>query len=97
MGITHVVNCSPHDCPNKFLDTITYLNINIEDNWSTDLFLVIYVILDFVNNALTSNGKVLVHCHMGISRSPSIIIAYIIYKNQIDEEAALKMVKKNYP
>ena len=32
-----------------------------------------------------------------MSRSPSIIIAYIINKRNIDAEVALKMVKKNYP
>ena len=62
LGITHIVNCSPKDCPNKFLDDFVYLNINIEDNWSTDLFLVIYIVLDFVYNAMTLNNTVLVHC-----------------------------------
>lgn len=50
-----------------FEDKFVYLNININDNWNTDLFLVIYVILDFLNAALKLHkGKVLVHCFMVI-------------------------------
>lgn len=62
-GITHIINCSPSDCPNRFESDITYLNINIEDNWKTNLFLVIYVILDFLRDALDHHGSVLIHCN----------------------------------
>lgn len=51
-NITHIVNCSPIDCPNMFEKDIIYLNINIKDNWKTNLFLVIYIILDFLRDAL---------------------------------------------
>ncbi|KAL4436018.1 hypothetical protein ABPG74_022253 [Tetrahymena malaccensis] len=96
-NITHIINCSPSDCPNLFENDFTYLNINIQDNWKTNLFLVIYIILDFLRNALQQNGRVLIHCNQGISRSPSIVIAYLIYTEKINANIALEKLKKKYP
>lgn len=96
-NITHIINCSPSDCPNLFEKDFTYLNINIQDNWKTNLFLVIYIILDFLRNALQQNGRVLIHCNQGISRSPSIVIAYLIYTEKINANIALEKLKKKYP
>ncbi|KAL4486035.1 hypothetical protein ABPG72_003969 [Tetrahymena utriculariae] len=96
-NITHIINCSPSDCPNLFEKDFTYLNINIQDNWKTNLFLVIYIILDFLRNALEKNGRVLIHCNQGISRSPSIVIAYLIYTEKINANIALEKLKKKYP
>ncbi|KAK6813421.1 hypothetical protein RU639_011243 [Aspergillus parasiticus] len=38
-------------------------------------------------------GAVLVHCDMGISRSPTVIIAYLMRKYGIDREDALTFVQ----
>lgn len=80
------------NCPNLFENDIQYLNINILDNWSTDLFLVIQVIIDYITEVLKNKGKVLVHCYQGISRGPSIIIAYLIYSRHINADEALKII-----
>ena len=51
--------------------------------------------LKYTRTFITSNiakGPVLVHCHLGISRSPTIVIDYLVSIGQTPEEA-LKHVK----
>ena len=67
-GVTHVINCSPMNCSNLYEEELTYLNINIADNWETDLFIVIYLILEFISNALAKGNRVMVHCWQVSSR-----------------------------
>lgn len=47
---------------------------------------------EFIDKALSNSGKVLVHCSAGISRSTSIICAYLIKKNKITFEQAMKII-----
>ena len=46
---------------------------------------------------LDDNEKILVHCFAGSSRSATIVIAYIMWKYQIDFIEALQTVKKMRP
>ncbi len=51
-------------------------------------------VYDFIEDALSKNIKVLVHCDGGAHRSPTILIAYLIRKEQIDVATAEARVKK---
>eukprot|EP00825_Cyclidium_porcatum_P003668 TRINITY_DN11702_c0_g1_i1.p1 TRINITY_DN11702_c0_g1~~TRINITY_DN11702_c0_g1_i1.p1 ORF type:complete len:329 (+),score=41.92 TRINITY_DN11702_c0_g1_i1:46-1032(+) len=95
-GITNIINCSPQNCPNLFQADIQYLNVNIIDDWSQDLFLVIQLIIDYITTIRNQQGKVLVHCYQGISRGPSIVIAYLIYTMHINDEQALQLIQNKY-
>jgi protein-tyrosine phosphatase len=44
---------------------------------------------EFIENCLRKDGKVLVHCHAGISRSSTIILAYLIKHQNMSFEDAL--------
>ena len=50
---------------------------------------------DIINNGITNNNNILIHCDMGVSRSGSIIVAYFIKKLRISYNNALKMVKES--
>lgn len=43
------------------------------------------------------NGNVLVHCMAGVSRSPSMVIAYLMSLPQHSFESAMKLVKSKRP
>lgn len=47
-----------------------------------------------IDNALQNNLKILVNCHMGISRSSTIVIKYLMTKLNINRNKAFEYVKK---
>lgn len=48
---------------------------------------------DFIDQAKQMNQKVLVHCQAGISRSPTIVIAYLMSRFNLDMNDAYNQVK----
>ena len=49
---------------------------------------------ELINNCKLKGSVLLVHCKFGISRSASIIIAYLIKYNKLKVEDALRFVKE---
>ena len=64
-----------------------------DDSW-IDLSQHFDSAIGFIDNAINNGGKVLVHCKEGVSRSVTMVIAYIIYKEKITPSAALEMIRK---
>lgn len=48
---------------------------------------------EFIKNALAGKGRVLVHCQAGVSRSPTIVAAYIMREKQLSAQQALDIIK----
>ncbi|XP_066922104.1 dual specificity protein phosphatase 6-like [Clytia hemisphaerica] len=90
--ITHILNVTP-DLPNDFTEQYQYLRLAVKDDWTgylADHFAEAY---DFIDKAIKENGRVLVHCVGGISRSSTIIIAYLMLKYDYSLNKAFDMVK----
>lgn len=43
---------------------------------------------------ITTAGKILVHCHVGVSRSATIVLAYLMLKHNMILVEAVKHVKQ---
>ena len=50
-----------------------------------------------MKEALSSGGKVLVHCYAGVSRSATIVIAYLILEHNLGCLEATALVKRQRP
>lgn len=77
-----------------FPEEIEYHHIEVYDFAAADLISHFEVTSQFIENALLSGGGVLVHCAMGISRSSTIIIAYLMKKQKMTYLDALNFTKK---
>ncbi|KPM06651.1 Dual specificity phosphatase-like protein 3 [Sarcoptes scabiei] len=93
LGITAVLNVSKA-CPNHFEQDFNYKRIPISDSKCDDITRVIDEALNFIDKIKEDcNGKVLVHCRAGISRSATICIAYLIKTKRLRMEEAYEFVK----
>ncbi|KAL0227450.1 hypothetical protein RCL1_003594 [Eukaryota sp. TZLM3-RCL] len=97
LGITHVLNLAPSViCPktNHFDWLSSYHVIDLLDSPSQDILSILFDTNSFIASGLASNGKVLVHCHQGVSRSCAIVIAFIMLKLRFSYDDAYKTVKE---
>ncbi|XP_062383070.1 dual specificity phosphatase 29-like isoform X1 [Sardina pilchardus] len=75
---------------------ITYHGVEAFDMSSFDLSPFFYSAATFIKNAMdTPGGKVLVHCAMGLSRSSSLVLAYLMIHENKTLPDAIKAVAEN--
>lgn len=79
-GITHVINCVGFIYPEYFKDELTYITLRLQDTPSEDISSVLYDAFDFFQDARSVGGKVFVHCSQGVSRSATLVIAFLMWK-----------------
>ena len=92
--ITHVINCAADFCENVYSKELKYLAFYLKDHVMENIECVFYESIEFIENVKKSNGRVLVHCIQGMSRSVSIVIAYLIYKEKMTYDKAFDFVQK---
>jgi len=75
---------------------LEYKVMPISDTLNGDLLSILPECIKFIEEGL-QRGSVIVHCLAGISRSASVIIAFLMYKNKTPFNDALNFVKKKRP
>ncbi|KAK9977716.1 hypothetical protein ABG768_019516 [Culter alburnus] len=96
-GISYVLSVS-RCCPQpSFLPQSQYLRIPIDDSLRDDLLPWIPQALHFIDGAMSLGCSVLVHCAAGISRSPALAVAYVMYSMKMDLDHAYRFVKERRP
>ncbi|EFA79555.1 hypothetical protein PPL_07606 [Heterostelium album PN500] len=81
LRISHIVSCAGQV---KFPQNYSILKAhNLEDEPEQDILTFIEESFQFIEKARSENGIVFVHCLAGKSRSPTIIIAYLMRMQQV--------------
>ncbi|ENN71336.1 hypothetical protein YQE_11951, partial [Dendroctonus ponderosae] len=73
---------------------VTYKFVDILDLVETDLEKYLHECMHFVDVCVRNKTNVLVHCNAGISRSASVVIAYLIIKRNLLFDDAYALVKQ---
>src|SRR5579883_2881879 len=93
--ITAVVNVTP-DEPNHFSNDpqFSYLSCPINDDSDENISAYFDVASDFIEQMRNEGRNILVHCRGGVSRSPTIVLAYLIKYRDMDLQQAFTLVRK---
>ncbi|KAL8619154.1 hypothetical protein ACOMHN_019426 [Nucella lapillus] len=93
LGIKYILNIT-REIDNFFTGMFHYCNVRLYDVEESELMKHWLKTYQFINKARKHNSKVLVHCKMGISRSASSVIAYLMKENQWSLDTAFAFVKE---
>ncbi|XP_075073172.1 dual specificity phosphatase 29-like [Mixophyes fleayi] len=100
IGITHILNAAhaSWECTGESTEygpDIQYYGITAEDCPKFNISVFLHPGARFIHQALnTANGKVLVHCVLGKSRSATLVLAYLMIYQHFSLVDAIRHVSK---
>lgn len=105
LGITHVLNaaqgkdrarCLVNTSPAFYRDTgIQFLGIEALDINGFHMDTFFEETTEFIQLAIDAGGKILVHCREGISRSATLVLAYLMIKRHLTAQDAVRTVREH--
>ncbi|EQC31344.1 hypothetical protein SDRG_10946 [Saprolegnia diclina VS20] len=95
-GITHICNVASQ-CDLHFMGKFVYMHLKIKDTPELDMRLHFDAVFAFLNRARDVNGRVLVHCVAGVSRSVTFAIAYLMKETKMNLHQAYALLKQRRP
>ena len=95
-GITHILTVAKGHPP-QFAASFTYKVIPVLDLPSANLKKRFDEGIEFIKMATAAGGKVLVHCFAGVSRSATMVLAYLMQEHGLSYHASMKLVKSKRP
>ncbi|EDL86030.1 dual specificity phosphatase-like 15 (predicted), isoform CRA_b [Rattus norvegicus] len=101
--ITHIV--SIHESPQPLLQDITYLRISVSDTPEVPIKKHFKECVHFIHSCRLNGGNCLVHClsftsgsfFAGISRSTTVVIAYVMTVTGLGWQEVLEAIKASRP
>ncbi|NWI54530.1 DS22A phosphatase, partial [Calyptomena viridis] len=94
-GVTHIL--SVHNSAKPVLEDMTYLCISASDSSSQNLVQHFKESIKFIHECRLGGGGCLVHCLAGVSRSTTILVAYLMTVTELGWESCLAATKAVRP
>ncbi|KAI0072030.1 phosphatases II [Panus rudis PR-1116 ss-1] len=97
LGITHILCIrdakESFSVRPRFPELFKYMVLDVQDNEDQNLIRLFPGAKEFIDNALASGGRALVHCNGGISLSPAFVVMYVMQHFNLTWENALQLVQ----
>lgn len=94
---TALIDCSTrrkHQPKVDLPEGISTLTLHLRDKSTQDISGTFFPAIQFIENVLQEGGRVFVFCQRGISRSATIILAYLIWRHNWDYQEAVAFLKQ---
>jgi len=93
--ISHIVSVCSDPIPGELPESgLAHLRIPVEDVDYADLLIHLPAAVRFIDQAIRHHGVVLVHCVQGLSRSATVVAAYLIWSRRMNATQALETVRR---
>jgi len=95
-GVTHVLNVA-RQCNNYFPEHMFYTKMDLEDSRKQEIRSSFDSAFKAIEHARDMGGCVLVHCVAGVSRSATLVLAYLVVRERMWLRDAVHFVKQRRP
>ena len=94
LKINYILNCAS-ECFNYNLPkNIEELHLDVRDEENFEIIKYFETANEFINKCKLKGGICLVHCKLGVSRSTTFVMAYLIRYHKLGVDEAFEFVKK---
>ena len=95
-GISHILQVAAGIQP-FFPNDFKYKVLNVQDQSTQSLIRHFPASIAFIKDAIDKGSGVLVHCYAGVSRSATIVIAYLMQEKNMNFDEAFQFASKRRP
>lgn len=97
LGVTHVLTCGRNLKTPKFPPPIKQLVLDVDDNDEQDMNPYFLKAIEFIEECVAQKGLCIVHCFAGVSRSATVVVAYLMMSQHVTFAQALDFVQQHRP
>lgn len=93
-GIKVVFNLCAHRCVSPFADELTYHDYLLQDSQDFEIAVYFEEITGLIHHHLGRGEPIFVHCQKGLSRAPTLVMAFLIRFHGMDYDSALDLLRQ---
>lgn len=97
LGIEVIVQVLSDTRETRIFKSFKYYEIGVADWPTVNITKYLPAAISFIHTNLRLGKKVFVHCVAGVSRSPTVVIAYLMVSRKMSYDQALAFVQERRP
>ena len=98
LGITTIISVTfPQNVPRPNHPYIDYIRVPIPDDPKFNIGKYLDDVADTIHQVIQAGGRVLVHCYLGMSRGPTMVMAYLMKYGRMPLREAYELVSRQRP
>jgi protein-tyrosine phosphatase len=97
LGVTHVLTCGRNLRTPQFPPPIQQMVLDVDDNDEQDMNQYFLTAIEFMQSCVASGGLCIVHCFAGVSRSATVVVAFLMKSRRLTFTQALEFVQQQRP